>query len=349
MRNVLIAILLLTAGAFAQLEFKQDFAQPAERIEEVVVDSPEGFIEIESAADNQIRAYVKKIAYLDDEDKAARLAGECKVSFDARGSRLEIKIEPPAYRGKGLKIIDGLLSGFWEKDLEILLRVSLPSGIGLIVETASADINISDLENNIKIDGSSADVCLDNIRGAIDMHLSSGDVEAIEINGGLSLSGSSSDFKIEKAMGDISVSVTSGDGTIDLAEGNLDVSTSSGDIKIFDLHGNLEAQTTSGDIQALNIDGSVNVETISGEAILRQLKSDEGIYYIETVSGDITCEIDRGFSGRVSLETVSGDIDSNIDMDITEFSGSFMQGSTGDGHGRIKLVTISGDIMLEQY
>jgi len=349
MKKALIITLLLAGAALARHEYYDEFSRAAETIDEVVIDCPVGKITCEPAGDNNLTIHVKKIIFLSDESEAKEYADACKAKFEVNNKTLNMKIDfLPAKRYiKG--VFDKLYSGNLNDDLEILIKVSLPPGTRLLINTASADIFAADLKNDIIIDGSSADIIFENVNGNCEIDLSSGDLEARNFKGDISLDGSSSDVDLIGIEGDIEISTTSGDGVIEDVEGNIKMRTSSGDIKICNLLGNLDHKSTSGDLGAENISGSVEAGSSSGTINLDRLTNTEGIFHIETTSGDVYIEVGTGFGGDLELETISGDIHSQLGLTFNKYSESYLAGSIGQGAGKINIETSSGDIILGSY
>jgi len=51
----------------------------------------------------------------------------------------------------------------------------------------------------------------------------------------------------------------------------------------------------------------------------------------------------------LEIETISGDIDTQIDMNIQHFSSKYLEDDIGSGSGKIRIKTVSGDFVLEEY
>lgn len=350
MKKIIIIIALLTIPALAQQEFQQEYIQSADKIDKLYIECGAGRIYCEPSDGNDIKVYVKKIIYLNDDMEAKELADACEVEFNEDRRKLEVIIDLPrrSYSKRGLfnKIFDSVRND----DLEILVKVLIPADIETEIETSSADIYASNLTNNdFDINGSSADVSLENIKGNCMIDLSSGDLEAFHVEGKIDLSGSSSDFELEDVTGDIRISTSSGDGIIEKAKGNLDLRTSSGDIRLYGLEGDLYCRSSSGDFDGENISGSVRAGSTSGTINLKRLSNKLGRFQAESTSGDVYLEVPEGFEGRLELESVSGSINSNLAMSMNRHSRNYVAGSVGGGDGEIEIETTSGDITVETY
>ncbi|MCD6163772.1 MAG: DUF4097 family beta strand repeat protein [candidate division Zixibacteria bacterium] len=348
MKNILVIFLILTVSSSAQWEFEESSIKSAEAIRNIVIDCPVGIIEIEQSSDNNIYADFRKTFYCDDEGDAKEMSGEIIFDFQVDNSTAQVNIELPRHSRKR-SIFKKLFNDTDKDGLDIMLKIKLPKGINLEIQAASADIFVSDIDNQTLIKSASSDVVLENITGDCDIRLASGDIEAMRIFGKFNFSGSSSDFQFEDIKGDMDISTSSGDGFIETAKGNLKVSTTSGDVKLYSLDGDLSFQSTSGDLKSEDISGEIDAKSTSGSLKMRLLKNTEGRFNLNTISGDVYLELPQTFGGDLVIETVSGSIESQLDMKTNAVSDSYFKGRIGSGSGKIYIETVSGDIAIESY
>jgi DUF4097 and DUF4098 domain-containing protein YvlB len=345
---IMIAVALsLNIVSGAEWEFPADYKTSSAGLTKVLIDCPDGAIRFEPSNASEIAIHVLRIIRNEKKDKAEAWAKECKIDFRKENETLVATIDMPSRNHHVGNVVNKLFNGDFNEDLEILIRVTVPANIALKVETSSADVIAGNLQNDLSVEGSSSDIKIENIVGNCDFRVSSGDLEAYVIDGNVSLWGSSSDVHADDIKGDLSVSTSSGDGIIRRVKGNLKIETTSGDLRVSDIEGDGDIQTTSGEIIGENISGGVNAHTASGDIRLSGLDNIAGNYNIETISGDVLLETAPDFDGRLDMETVSGEISSGYTSDLDTYSDSRISGKTGDGSGRIQIVTTSGDIRLE--
>lgn len=352
MKSTVIAfILLLTISTLAQHEFKLEHLQSTDNINKVSIDCSRGQIYCEPSDNKEIQVFIKKVIYINDEDDARQIAEACKVRFNENRQTLEVTVDLPHRSHFKRSLFKKIIHGDFSRELEILIKVMLPEGINLDIETSSADIFVSDLgNNNIEVNGSSSDVSLEKIVGEIYIDVSSGDLEAYYIEGNLELNGSSSDYDIGEIKGNIRISTSSGDGIIENTVGDLNIKTSSGEIKAYNLEGNFISRSSSGDVIIEDITGSVKTITSSGTVQLRRLSSRNGKFSVNTNSGDVYIEVSNDFGGMVEIETITGDINTSHDkFKIKHQARKFRSGTIGSGNGEIDIETSSGDISVESY
>jgi hypothetical protein len=345
---IAMCLLGLTVKAAAEYEFPADYKTPAGDIQKIVVDCPQGSIRFEQSLTNDVDIRVLRVIHLENQSKSEKVANEIKVDFRKDGQTLYATVDVPSRNGRARDIIDNIFSGDFSNDIEILIKVSTPANLMLNVVTASADVIGHDLKNNLTVKGSSTDIMLENVVGNCDLHVTSGDLSAHYIEGNISFLGSSSDIDIEELKGNLSVQTSSGDVAVRKVKGNVKAESTSGDLHAYDIEGDIDLDATSGDVYCQNIDGSAQVASISGDIKLSGLTNPVGIFRAASTSGDVFLEIARSFDGHLEIETSSGEINADIDMDYKTISDSYLEGKTGEGAGKIKIITTSGDVSLNE-
>jgi DUF4097 and DUF4098 domain-containing protein YvlB len=178
----------------------------------------------------------------------------------------------------------------------------------------------------------------------------------------------SADFKVAGVLGDLKLQSVSGSVSGDVG-GNVRASTVSGDVRLTAHAAKaVEVKTISGDIQLMGGGGEVDVTTVSGSAIIELADVTRGRF--KSVSGDMTADLALAPDGQIESESVSGDISLKFaavpaaEFDVQSFSGdinncfgpkpaesgygpgSRLQFQNGEGHGRVRVNTKSGDVKL---
>lgn len=178
----------------------------------------------------------------------------------------------------------------------------------------------------------------------------------------------SADLEVADLQGDAHLRTVSGNvsGSLD---GDAHVNTVSGDVRLTARNAKyLEVKTISGDVNVFGAGGDVDVATVSGDAELSLGALTRGRF--ETVSGDFGVGSTLAAGGQIDGESVSGDFSlsfpapPNAAIDIRSFSGEIencfgqkavsaeygpgarLQYTSGDGNGRVRLDTKSGNVSL---
>jgi hypothetical protein len=345
---IMICILGLSVHAAAEYEFPAAYKTESGDIQKIVVDCPSGSIRFEQSMNNEIEIRVLRVIHQENEAKAEKIANDIKVDFRKDGQTLYATVDIPSHVSHARDIIDNIFSGDFSNQIDILIKVSTPAKLILNVATASADVIGNDIQNDLTIKGSSTDINLENVTGNCDIRVTSGDLSVHYVEGDISFLGSSSDIDIEELKGNLSVETSSGDIAVRKVKGNVKAESTSGDLHVYDIEGDISLDATSGDVYCQNIDGSAQVNSISGDIKLSGLTNPVGVFRAGSTSGDVYLEIIRNFDGQFEIESSSGDIHTNIDMDLRTKSDSYLEGKTGDGAGKIIIITTSGDVSLNE-
>jgi DUF4097 and DUF4098 domain-containing protein YvlB len=152
------------------------------------------------------------------------------------------------------------------------------------------------------------------------------DLEAKTVSGDLRLKGQSE-------PGDVRISSVSGDVFLERGGGDVEVTSVSGDL-ILDVASvsMVRTRTTSGDLSlrgALSRDGSVEADTISGDVTVR-VKPQAGFEYEAT-----------SFSG-----VIGNCFGKHAENTSTHGPGTRLIGTAGDGRGRVRVKSMSGDVAI---
>ena len=213
-------------------------------------------------------------------DAAGAAVGRLDVKMTQSGDTLQVEVSRAGF------------AGFIGRSPYVDLRISVPDGVALDVQTVSGDLSA---------DGLRADGSLSTTSGAIDLADSSGALQVQTVSGDITLGGASGLLRVRSISGDIALR--------DLRDARLDLESTSGDIAVTGSLADGQQSTIS------NISGGVHVR-LPAAADLRLNAS--------TVSGDLSSDLDlrdalrerRSLSGTVgvgkttlTISTTSGDIE----------------------------------------
>jgi lia operon protein LiaG len=150
------------------------------------------------------------------------------------------------------------------------------------------------------------------------------------------------------------------------AEGDLDFDTGSGDVTVARLKGTKlridagSGEFTGSDINVRDLDldlgsggarlsnvraGGIKLDSGSGNVDL-DLRSDVDDVLIDSGSGDVTIHIPDALGAELDIDTGSGGVDSEIPITLTHRSKDHLTGRIGDGRGRIRIDSGSGEVRL---
>jgi len=213
------------------------------------------------------------------------------------------------------------------------IKVLLPHSSG---QGGEAELKVKvPKESEVDVSAVSADVTTTTVLGVQRLSTVSGDVSA-ELGGG--------DLELKTVSGDVRLK---GHGQ----PARLHVSTVSGDVHLEHGAGDLEASTVNGTLTvSLDSARSVRARTTSGDLRFVGKLSRGGEFEATSVSGDLNvrASADGGFAYEVS--SFSGEISDCFNAHPERASqygpGTRLEGTRGEGAGRMRLKTMSGDVQL---
>lgn len=242
--------------------------------------------------------------------------------------RNEVQISGTLGEGAERLLIDGDRS-----DLEI--KVQYPRNSAGRSEGTVLQVKVP-LQASLEIGAVSASVDVTGVASAL--------LEVDSVSGDISVAAAPASASFESVSGNQRLTVNSA--------GNVSVNSVSGDIRLSGrLKGSVEAETVSGRIdidskgQALR---SVALNSVSGDIGVRAGLAGDGEIKGETVSGNLTLQLPKNLSARVNAESFSGDLSATgAEVKKEKYGpGSSLETRYGDGRGRIRVQTFSGDLHL---
>ncbi|HEY1314925.1 MAG TPA: DUF4097 family beta strand repeat-containing protein [Steroidobacteraceae bacterium] len=178
----------------------------------------------------------------------------------------------------------------------------------------------------------------------------------------------SADFKVSGVLGDQKLQAVSGNLSGDVG-GDLRASTVSGDVRMTARAAKrIDVKTISGNIHLTGGGGEVDITTVSGTESVELGAVTGGRF--KAISGNITAALGLAADARIEAEMVSGDLNfkfsamPSAEFDVQTISGdikncfgpkpiesrygpgSRLQFTNGDGRGRVRIDTKSGDVRL---
>jgi DUF4097 and DUF4098 domain-containing protein YvlB len=225
------------------------------------------------------------------------------------------------FEGNDLRIIGPKRSGgFFGKDPDLEVEVTLPTDSQLSVKTGSADIEVDGQVAESRLKTGSGDVTCDTFSGAASVDTGSGDVEVAEAHAELRVKSGSGDVSVGTCLKELSVSTGSGDVEVGTANARTVVKTGSGDLKVVTANDDVSLSTGSGDLTV----GSARRGRVSAKG----------------ASSDVRIGIPAGTPVWADLNTVTGKVRSSIE--------SVGAPQEGQDHLELEARTVSGDIVLTQ-
>ena len=274
-------LIILLSFAFCMNSYAQKVVTKTFSAKESIkINLVSGDCVVKSTAGNDIKVYLS-YSYPDD----------CfKYKFKELGGELEIREK-----------VDGRCSG--ESDWEI----EVPKNVKVHFNSASGNLEINGIENNVSSNTASGDVKISNINGDVELNTASGDVAMDNITGSLKITTASGDVKVDELMAESSISTASGDVAIERSIKELKIRTASGDISIENSKGLIKAKCASGEISIESSVLELHAATASGDIELENVQL-TAASEAKAASGNIEISLTKSLIHDLALSTASGNV-----------------------------------------
>jgi putative adhesin len=200
---------------------------------------------------------------------------------------------------------------------EVRLKVKIPKDSELDVSAVSAEVSTSAVLGVQRLSA---------VSGNITAELGGSDVELKTVSGDLRAKGHGQPARLH-------LTTVSGDVDLEHAAGDLEASTVNGTLVVsLDSARGVRARTTSGDLRfegKLNRGATLEASTVSGDLNVRASADGGYAYEVSSFSGEITDCFNAAAEHTSKYAP-----------------GSRLEGTRGEGAGRVRLKTMSGDIQL---
>lgn len=142
----------------------------------------------------------------------------------------------------------------------------------------------------------------------------------------------------------------SGDVDISDVTGEVRAKSVSGNVFLKGAQGDVTASSVSGNVEVGGVAGIVNAKSTSGNVQVEIIRLDNaGNMDFGSVSGNVTVRVPGNLDALVEMSALSGDLRSDFPIQIEkkEFGpGQSARGRLGNGSGRVKMSSISGNLSL---
>ncbi len=210
------------------------------------------------------------------------------------------------------------------------LRIQIPPGRQVEVYLAAGEVTVSNVDGELVLDTHSAPVRTKGTRGTLAIDVGSGLVDVADADGEVSIDTGSGSVAARGVQGD-ALQIDTGSGSVtasDVTVSELSIDTGSGSVKV-------NAATAQ----------QVSIDTGSGSVQLTLTVNPEDVT-IDTGSGSVTVTAPASFGAEVDLETSSGGIELDFPVTTNRIERDHLQGTIGNGAGRLTIDTGSGSIRI---
>lgn len=244
------------------------------------------------------------------------ISGWDRAEVEVRGELGE-GVERVEVNGGGARTYIKVITRRNADDGEAHLSISVPKGSELSASAVSADIDSKRIQGRQR---------LTTVSGDIQAELAGADSQVKSVSGDILLRGA-------QKPADLRVNTVSGNVRLERAAGEVDATSISGDVSV-DMNPatGVRLHSTSGNLTfkgQLDSSASLEAETVSGEVVLGVSSKAGYEYEVLSFSGDI-----ENCFGKAAERTEP------------HGPGSRLNGKVGDGGGRVRVKSLSGNVKI---
>ena len=276
-------------------------AAGAETITKKVTVAPDATVEV-----SNVQGSVEVTAWNRNEVQLVAELESDKDELEFEASERMVRIEVDRPHGK-----------YHDDEDDAILTLQVPKGVRLIIDTVSADINVS------------------GVRGEQNLQSVSGEVGTQSFDA------------------PVSATAVSGEITIAGNGGKATVTTEnvSGSATVSGIRGSFQGEVVSGEISASIAQAErIEVSTVSGEIDISAELTPMARVNMESVSGTVALRIKPPVNADFDIESFSGSIENCFGpkpRDTSKYTpGSELNFTQGKGGARVELQTLSGEITI---
>jgi DUF4097 and DUF4098 domain-containing protein YvlB len=210
------------------------------------------------------------------------------------------------------------------------LRVLMPKGTSLFVRNGVGETTIDNVDGTLDVGSSAGHVSASHLRGAVTIHNGSGGSDLNDVTG------------------DVTLESGSGGGSLDgIRGGTLHIEVGSGSLRGRTIEmREIVAEVGSGGVRLAGVKTQkLHLETGSGGSDVELLTPVDDVT-IEAGSGGVTLRLPPALNATLDIETGSGGIDTDFEVKVSRMERHALRGTVGDGRGRIRIESGSGNVRL---
>lgn len=153
-------------------------------------------------------------------------------------------------------------SGYWNgSSPEINLTIKMPKNLMLDIDDGSGDIEVANINSDVRLDDGSGSVDLQKIVGNVNVEDGSGSINFEDIKGNLVLDDGSGGAYINNVTGNVNVDDGSGELTIENVGGKVTIDDGSGGIKVSKAGSLKIIDSGSGSLSIAEVKGEVDIDS----------------------------------------------------------------------------------------
>lgn len=289
------------------------------------LDVSASFGSIEVTTDASSRVEVRVVREVRDryEDDTERILSEHQVEVTQSGNNVAVTaMVSDDARDRWRDEYDGT-------PLRVRFEISVPRSYNVDLETRGGNIEVSDLDGEVRTETAGGNLTFGDIDGTVWAHTAGGNIQ------------------LESSSGSAEIRTSGGNITIGEVEGTVDAETSGGSIHISRAGGEVRAETAGGNVTIDDVAGTVDARTSGGNVAATITAQPAGGCRLETSAGTVTVTLTAGIGFDVDAETSVGGVSTDFSVD-GRVSRNALQGTINGGGPELRLRTSAGSIRIRE-
>ncbi len=287
------------------------------------IDASFGSIEVSTSGGSSVDVKVIREVRERYEDDAQQILAEHQVNVSQSGNDIIVTTEVSD------RARDRWNDEYRNTPLRVRFEISVPRDYNVDLETAGGNIEVDDLNGDLRSETAGGNLDFGNISGTVWAHTAGGNIT------------------LEGSSGSADVSTSGGNITIGDVDGNVDAETSGGSIRIERAGGEVHASTAGGNIEVKEVGGTIEATTSGGNVSATITRQPSGDCRLSTSAGTVTVTLAEGIAVDVDARTSIGNVASDFSIDGTVGRNS-IRGSINGGGPELHLRTSAGNIRIRR-
>jgi lia operon protein LiaG len=215
-------------------------------------------------------------------------------------------------------------------DARATVTLAVPAGRRVAIYIGAGEATVTNVDGAISVHASAAKVTTTNTRGSLTLDTGSGEVSVSDATGSLNVDSGSGGVTLRGLSGDRLV--------VDAGSGRFRAEQ----VEVADLR--LDLGSGGAELTAVRAP-SVRIDAGSGDVNL-DLRSAARLLDIDSGSGSVTLRLPPAFGADLDIDAGSGGYRVDFPVTFTRRSRSHLSGRVGDGSGRVRIDSGSGEVRL---
>jgi hypothetical protein len=338
--------LVASEGALAaEAKRSEERRVPARQLAQLTVENPAGSIELQGEAREDLELTVQYRVWGGSADAVRKIIAALRIEVLEQDGRLLLR---PMHAERS---IDGPRPSWLDgARLSIDLHVRTPATLPIAASVTRDRLVAVDCRGDLILAATSGDVEVRQLDGALEAGVTSGTLRVSDVKGDVELTATSGDLDLRRVEGSGVLHSVTGSMRVEQVAGNLEIESTGGELVVAAVGGRLELISGSGDVAIREPGGDLKVNCASGDLSVLDLGPTTGgrprEVFLASSSGDVDVLVLPGAGYQLDVATDLGTMQLRLPLQVEDLTRRHVSGRFGDGKGRLRVVTATGDIRI---